>query len=148
MGDVFSVAGSIVGVISLGLIVCQGLLQYYTAWKDSQKDVGAMYSSLEGLAKTFQSLETTIQDRRFTKEIVNRATESLASCSAGLENLEKKSAKVKTTQVDDLEARIRVQVRRALYPFKESTLMKLRETVSDLQDNLSLAISTLQMWVL
>lgn len=33
MGDTFSVAGGAVGVISLGLTVCQGLLAYYGPFK-------------------------------------------------------------------------------------------------------------------
>ncbi|KAL9121680.1 MAG: hypothetical protein Q9187_001757 [Circinaria calcarea] len=145
MGDAFSVAGSAVGMISLGVTVCQSLLQYYNSWKDSQKDIAAMYSSLEGLTKTFRLLETAIGDRTFNKEIVVRITQSLASCDTGLEILKKKLAKVETTQVNDLEARVRAHVRRALYPFKESTLMKLRETISDLRDNLSLAVNILHI---
>ncbi|KAI9879865.1 MAG: hypothetical protein M1830_006717 [Pleopsidium flavum] len=145
MSDPISVAGTAVGVISLGLTVCQGLLQYYSSWKEAQKDVAAMFSSLEGLTRTLQMIELTIQDRKFDRKIVERVTESIASCDTGVKSLDKKLTKVKALKVDGLEARLRAQVRRALYPFKESTLMKLRETISDLRDNLSLAINILQI---
>jgi hypothetical protein len=39
MGDPFSVAGSAVGVISLGLTVCQGLLTYYGQFKAYDEEI-------------------------------------------------------------------------------------------------------------
>ncbi len=145
MTDPFSVASGAVGVVTLGVTICQGLLQYYSSWKGSQKDVAAMCASLEGLSKTFRLLESTISDRRFNQAIVGRVTASIELCEAGVNELDAKLSKVKKTAVKGVDDQIRSQFRRALYPFKESTLLNLRETISDLRDNLSLAISTLQL---
>ena len=145
MTDPFSVASGVLSVVSVGLTVCQGLLQYYGSWKDSQKDVAAMCASLEGLTKTFRLVEGTIKDRHFSQAIVDRVTESIDLCETGVDELDAKLLKVKMTPVKGVEDQVRGQLRRALYPFKESTLLKLRETISDLRDNLSLAISTLQL---
>lgn len=145
MTDPFSVASGAVGVVTLGVTLCQGLLQYYSSWKNSQKDVAAMYASLEGLSKTFRLLESTIRDHKFNQAIIDRVTASIDLCEAGVNELDAKLLKVKNTAIRGIDDQIRGQFRRALYPFKESTLLDLRETVSDLRDNLSLAISTLQL---
>lgn len=145
MSDPFSVASGVLGVVSLGLNACQGLLQYYSSWKDSQKDVAVMCASLEGLTKTFRLVEGTIEDRKFNQAIVDRVTASIDLCETGVDELNAKLLKVKMAPVKGAKDQTRGQFRRALYPFKQSTLLKLREAISDLRDNLSLAISTLQL---
>lgn len=50
------IAGSAVGVASLGLQVCQGLLKYYNNWKDYNEDMAIAYRSIETLEETCVSL--------------------------------------------------------------------------------------------
>lgn len=148
MSDPFSIASSAVGMVSLGLTACQGLLNYYVSWKGSYKDVAATCASLEALSKIFELIEVTVKDRKFSQAIVERVIKSIDLCQTGVHKLNNKLAKVKKTPVKGIEAKIRSQLRRTLYPFKQSTLLKLRETVFDLRDNLTLAIHTLQVLVL
>ena len=148
MADPLSVTGGAVGIVSLGLTVCQGLLQYYASWKDCENDVAAMCGPLDGLARTLQLLETSIRDNDFKPEIVARLEESIKSCRDGVGCLQKKLNKVKAVKLPAGSGsweKLQSHYRRALYPFKESTLAKLRETVSELRDNLILAVGTLQM---
>jgi ankyrin repeat domain-containing protein 50 len=146
MTDPFSVAGSAVGVISLGLTVCQGLLDYYGSWKDYSSDIEATFNSLAGLTSTLRLLEATINRRHLDPEAVVRVQESIISCEDGIGNLERKLKKVQGIQLPSgLKDKLRSQARRAIYPFKTSTLSKLEEIVLDLRDNLSLAVQTLQM---
>lgn len=146
MADPFSIAGSGVSVISLGLTVLSGLLQYYGDWKGSEKDIAATYTSIEGLTKTFMLIKDTIDGQAFRRDIVERVTESLDSCSAGVQSLEKKLAKIRKATPDKPGEKFRAHARKAAYPFKKSTLVKLAEVVSDLRDNLSLAVDTLQLY--
>ena len=44
MGDPFSVAGSAVGVISLGLAICQSLISYYGSWKAYDDEIKSLNS--------------------------------------------------------------------------------------------------------
>lgn len=146
MADPFSITGSAVGVISLGLTVLSGLLQYYGDWKDSEQDIAATYTSIEGLTKTFMLIKDTLEGQSFRREIVDRVTESSDSCSAGVQSLEKKLAKIRGATPDKPGEKLRAHARKAAYPFKKSTLIKLAEVVSDLRDNLSLAVNTLQLY--
>ena len=146
MADPFSVTGSAVGVISLGLKVFSGLLQYYADWKDSEKDLAATYTSIEGLTKTLILIRDTLDGQSFRRGIVDGVTESLDSCFGGVQTLEKKLAKIRQATSDKPGEKLRAHVRKAAYPFKKSTLVKLGEVVSDLRDNLSLAVNTLQLY--
>lgn len=148
MADPFSVTGSAVGVISLGLTVFSGLLQYYGSWKDSEREIAATYSSIEELTKTLMLIRDTLEGQSFRRSNVDRVTESLDSCSAGVQSLEKKLAKIRATTPYKPGEKIRAHARKAAYPFKKSTLIKLGELVSDLRDNLSLAVDALQLYAL
>lgn len=146
MGDPFSIASGAAGVVSLGITVCSGLLDYYSSWKDSDKNIATMYASLEGLTKTFKLIRDTIGRSSFAADVAERVLESTKSCEDGVNGLEKRLKKLGDPNSAGLESKIRIHARKALYPFKESTLMKLREIIGDLRDNLSLAIDALQMY--
>lgn len=55
--------------------------------------------------------------------------------------------KCKATQADDKNGLINIKNagKRLIYPFRESTLAKIREIVSELMDPLSLALDALQI---
>ncbi|KAM0804719.1 hypothetical protein BDR22DRAFT_799687 [Usnea florida] len=143
-----AVASSAAGLVSLGLTICEGLLKFYASWKGAEDDIKCMYSSVEVLAKTFICLRNSIQQSRFSRDIVAIVEESIAMCKSGVEALKRKLAKIDSV----LQAnhgwshRMRSQFHRALYPFKESTIVKLKEICSDLQGTLTLALETLQIY--
>jgi hypothetical protein len=146
MSDPFSAASSTVGVVSLGLTVCQGLLEYYGSWKSYRRDIDTTCGSLASLISTISLLSAAIHGRVLDNAAVTRVQECINSCQDGIRHLEKKLDKVKGCQLPvSLKDTFSSQTRRLFYPFKISTLAKLHETVSDLQGNLSLAIQVLQM---
>ena len=49
MSDPFSVAGSAVGVISLGISVCQGLVTYCSQYKSFNDGISNMIRKVQGL---------------------------------------------------------------------------------------------------
>jgi hypothetical protein len=46
MAEALGIASGAAGIVSLGLEITQGLLKYYAAWRDQDKDIKAMYESL------------------------------------------------------------------------------------------------------
>lgn len=140
----FGVAGSAVGVISLGIQVCQGLLQYYGGWKGGREDVASMYSSVENLAETLRALQQTVQGKSLSVNAKN-VQSSIAACETGIQELQRKLAKVQKVRGSDTVSKLHEQGRRLLYPFRESTLIKLKEIVSDIRANLNLAVDTLHL---
>ena len=145
--DGFTIASSAAGLVSLGLTVCHGLLKFYESWKGAEEDVKRMYSSVEQLTKTFIYLRRSIQQSQFSRDVVARVEESINMCENGLLALRKKLLKINGASqgMAGWSYKLRSQFHRALYPFKESTIVKLKEICSDLQSSLGLALETLQM---
>lgn len=145
--DGFTIASSAAGLVSLGLKVCDGLLKFYESWKGAEEDVKRMYSSVEQLTKTFIYLRRSIQQSHFSRDVVARVEESIHMCENGLQTLQKKLEKINRVSqgINGWSYKLRSQFQRALYPFKESTIVKLKEICSDLQSSLGLALETLQM---
>lgn len=139
MGDPLSIAAGVAGIISLGLTVSSGLLNYYGSWKDSPSNVSTMCESLETLTKTFEILHERIRHPLLDSKIVDMVTESIISCAAGVQKLQSKLDKIRNVKPAG------AFLQRAQYPFRQKTLMNLHQTISDLRDNLGLAASTLQL---
>lgn len=136
------------GLISLGITVCQGLLDYYHSWKDAEDQVAHMYVSIESLTETFRLLESAIEPELFSRGSVQRVEESIRSAERGLQSLRKKLDKIRLVSVPPelgWKAKGMAQFRRTLFPFKESTLAKLKELGIELRQNLMLALEVLQI---
>ena len=153
MADPFSITASAAGVISLGLTVSKGLLDYYDSYKNSGAAVTTMYTQLEALASTLVLLNKVI-DRGLAQldpEIARNAEDSIENCRAGLSRLEKKLVKVRKASQDEnvggLRQQLGKQIQRATFPFKESTLVKLREVAMELRNDVGLVLAVLQMSV-
>lgn len=139
------IAGSAVGIISLGIQVCSGIVRYYEFWKDSRKDVATMCQSVESLGKTLEILLVTLNNEDLSETAAKNVSSSIAACKVGIDELNSKLAKVHTFLGTSFQARFLEEGRRLIYPFRASTLHKLREIVSDIRANLELALSVLQL---
>ena len=140
------VAGSAVGIASLGIQVCQGLLSYYDSWKGYKADVATAHDCIDDLCKTFELLEETLGRQGLDPARSERVEQCLGSCVGGLDKLKTKLHKLQTHSVPSgLRQKTWAEVQRLYYPFRESTLAKLREIVKDLREHLSLALQVLQL---
>ena len=144
--DPISIASGAAGLLSLGITVCQSLLNYYGSIKDAPENVAKTYTSIEGLSKTLELLKITTEFKAFNGQIVNQVQDSITSAEQSIRNLQKKLDKVQVVALpDDWRDKAKAQLRRTLYPLKESTLAKLRELSSETRDNLSVALDLLQI---
>jgi hypothetical protein len=149
MGEAFGVAGSAVGVISLGIQTAQGILWYYGAWQGQDEDVLRICSSLDNLKGTLDVLLKAINPPAvFSKNVKENVEKSIDTFNGTLQKLRAELDKVKDTEPpkSGTRSKFRRHVRRALYPFKEATLAKFQEGVSDARSNLSLALDVLKLW--
>ncbi|KAL7924052.1 hypothetical protein ACQKWADRAFT_319904 [Trichoderma austrokoningii] len=148
MAEALGVASGVVGIISFGISICQGILTYYNAFRDSQEDIDQMCISMENAAKTLLAIDLTVRHGSFDGNTIAVVESSIDLCTQGLHTLAKKLDKIRLTQADGTSrTRLEKTKRKLLYPFKESTLAKLREICHDLQTNLGLAIDALNMQV-
>ena len=144
---------SVIGIISFGLTVCDGIVQYYSAYKDQDVRILHVITSLESLRKILMSLMTTLQEigKNPSKHVMESSLnveKNIKQSEEGLEKLTKKLEKITYCGPSHgVWNRVKEVSHRASYPFHESTLVKLVEVVADLRDNLVVAVLSLGMSV-
>lgn len=149
MGDPLSAAASIGGLVSLGIQFCQGLISYYQSYTDRGKSIAKTAHSLESLCGSLQNLETTLGGRHFCPEdelMIQQVLSLIDSCNDAIDELRRENDKfTDAKKTDNVMSSAKQTFRKAAYSFRESTLMRLRECVSDVRENVSFAIDTLQL---
>lgn len=144
MGDPISLTGTAVGVVSLGITVCQSLVSYYASWKDYDDDIGQTHRHLEDVSNRLQVIRTVLQAASSPPEVRRQVKTAVLMCTGNIGTLERKLAKVRNTKPPiGIGDRVKAHFLRAQYPFKEATLKKLKDSSTALQTNLGVAISLL-----
>lgn len=150
MTDPLSVASSAAGIISLGITAAEGLIRYYNSWKDCPTDVSNTVGSLEVLTSILLEIRDSVElttgqlDTKTRLQVAN----AIAPCESTIKKLHSKLEKFPSNPKElSVSQKAKFQALRALYPFKESTLAKLRELVSDLKGNLDLALHIANLYV-
>lgn len=143
-------AASVVGILSFGIEIAQGLLQYYGSWKDQDGNVADMCASIDSLSRTLAVLHKTFQPPDPPSTSIEKEVKEVADrVKMAMKKLKDELGKVRNTDSSKLGARaaIRRHVLRALYPFKEETLLKIQKAVSEARSNLNLILQVVQMLV-
>jgi len=150
MAEAFGVASSVVGIVSLGIQLTQGLLKYYGSWKDQDNVVADMCTSLDNLSGSLTVLEKALQPpARFDKSVKDSVEKNINAMYGTMRKLEDELRKVRDAESPKVGVRsaMRRHVRRGLYPFREETLNKIQRVVAEARQNLDLALQVLQMFV-
>ena len=142
-------AGSLVGLISLSIQSCQGLISYYSAWKSYDEQIGHTHRNLDELRITCENLERELQRIiQYQEPAVQQVVRLIASCQDGINSLRDALEQCHSVQIPDtLTAKIRLYRSRALFPFRKQTLERLKYTVHSIQGNLGSALQILQLCV-
>ncbi|PLN78681.1 hypothetical protein BDW42DRAFT_201995 [Aspergillus taichungensis] len=152
MTDPFSAAGGAVGVISLGLTVCQGFLAYYGPYKSFHEEINIVTTRMEALKCILKVVQNLISEINMLNvpsiaQSIQVANDTILFCQDVLLKLHgilnKCYASVPSGRLAASE--LKAQVKRVLYPFQRQTLMSLVENVSWLQDNLNTSLQMMQI---
>ena len=150
---------SIVGIISFGLQTCNGLITYYSSYRDSDDAVRSMLNAASELTKTLALISSRLADiEEVPKDTKSRVEECVFACHRLLGKFQRKLDKVKAeaaasspteatsqNKYSKWEAKFNKARRRSLYPFKESTIMKLKELCNDCRNELQIALEILSI---
>ena len=91
MADPLSVAGSVVGLVSLGIQVTLSLINFYNSYKYQDSDLVSITKKLEALLEIFQFLEKTLLDRNFQadeRSLIKRIETSIENCDELIQELQ------------------------------------------------------------
>ena len=148
MPDPVSIAGTAAGLISLGIQVTQSLVEFYASYKSQYSTIADTVERLECLLEIFQSLKTTLLDRKIQPEersLIKSIYESIHHCDELIYELQEECQKFHKNSSNGIAAKVKIAGRRVTYPFRQSTLQKLDESIGEIRDNLSSALDTLQL---
>ena len=147
MAEVAAVASG-AGLASFGLQCCKGLANYYSSYKAYDEKIGATHEELEILTKLFQNLENLLSripvdpaqasSLKHVERIIDLSRGRLQTLQDVLDSCQSiASSKKKSTRLQRIKSK-------TLFPFKEQTLLIVRENVHNVRDDLHLAMQVFQ----
>jgi hypothetical protein len=128
-------------------------MSFYGPWKSYDEEIQDFAGKLDGLQNILKSSEGFILNEDdlglASDQHKKLVLSNLTTCQASCRRLEEMLGKCKSTDCSPFVRKHDwLRSRRAAYPFKKETLVTLSQTVSGLQDNLSLALQLLNRFVL
>ena len=145
MSDPLSVAGSAVGIVSLGIQVCQSLVSYLRSIQGRQQEIANDLREVRNLISVFHSLNH-VSPRLAQQPCVHRDAaiirQCLLDCKEQLVNLQLLVFKLKgLPNPSDIKGKMKEAGRAIVNPFREGELSSIRRVLQSLLNNLSLAIN-------
>jgi hypothetical protein len=151
MSDPFSAAASAVGIISLGLQVCSGIVTFYSQWKDYDDDIVStceLIIRLQALLETTESVLSPIPSGPTVNQAwghIYAAEASIHKLQARLEKIKVKLGKDDPSLIYKTFRKIDKSRRQLLYPFQQGTLGKLRDAALETRNHLATALQVLDV---
>ncbi|WXC67542.1 hypothetical protein SNK03_013347 [Fusarium graminearum] len=145
MSDPLSVAGTAVGIASLGIQVCQGLIKYLQAVNDRNEEIKDAVRDVKQVLSLLDNLNNTLPNVRF-----GNGTTSIQTC---IDNCNKKLAELqrflnglcKTESGNRITKRAINATRTISYPFQREKLIEMRQSLRSILNDLNLIISIISL---
>lgn len=144
MADPFSVAGSAVGVISLGLVACKELYSFIDDARSAEDKAEAIRNGLDRLENHLEQLEIQLSKLSPTSAITSTST-GVAECATALSRIKQALPSAVSSNDSKLRQQFRILKLRLSYPFKKDDLEYLRSLVGSIQQDLQTAQLTVVM---
>lgn len=139
MSDPFSVAGSAVGVVSLGLVVCKELHSFISDVRTAADKAEDIRVSLASLETHLEILDSELRKLSPTSSTA-AASADVAGCAEALNRIKEKIASTANGSGSVIRERLRSLEFRVSYPFKKDDLEYLRILLKSVRDDLELAL--------
>ncbi|KAK4896470.1 hypothetical protein LTR27_005686 [Elasticomyces elasticus] len=134
-------ASAVIGILSFGIQVCQGITKYYGAWRDCPEEVLATSNTIDSLRTIFKQFKDILADKKLEKDTRTLVEERVSACLAGLRKLEGENKLFGS----DKPSKFQMAVHRLAYPFKQDTLDRLKKVVGGLLGQFSIALQVLDI---
>ncbi|KAI8716908.1 NACHT domain-containing protein [Fusarium sp. LHS14.1] len=145
MAEAIGLAASVTGLVSLGLSVCKGLAAYYDTYQSAENDVKRLCEEVNNLSLILQSFEDALKDSEMRLKLeASASTRPINVCMERIRELDKELQKLMSSGMDEKRSarKFMSKTMKALYPFKEETLQKLRSNISRTNEMLQQVAST------
>ncbi|KAF5236568.1 hypothetical protein FAUST_6482 [Fusarium austroamericanum] len=145
MSDPLSVSGTAVGIASLGIQVCQGLIKYLQAVNDRNEEIKDAVRDVKQVLSLLDNLNNTLPNvsyRNGTSSIqtyIDNCNEKLTGLQTLLDGLCKAQSGSKITK------RAVNAMRTISYPFQREKLIEMRQSLRSVLNDLNLIISAISL---
>lgn len=148
MADPFSVTGSAVGVVALGLEVCKGLVWYIGHVKGEKNEISQITERLDKLADVLENLSILGKLEPTPGSAIDPSTiitsTGILACSNALDGIRKNLQRSNNArQAQGFRDSVRYWESRLSYPFRREDLLFLKQMVEGVQQNLHTALLSL-----
>lgn len=143
MTDPFSVISGACGVISLGITICNGIINYSLTVKGADAEVKHITRKAARMQKTMCLLERTLQDNKslLEREYTDPLKHMVDIIRAGIDNLQDAVNKCWGEAAKSAELVVAGSTaKKALYPFRQKSLLSLNTALDSLHLELSTAM--------
>ncbi|KAH7140299.1 hypothetical protein B0J13DRAFT_557494 [Dactylonectria estremocensis] len=144
MADPISLVGTAVGVISLGIQVCQGLYSYVDSVRGRHKDLDAASSHIQHLIRVFQSLQSLIPRLEALPNLDATTTNTLQSCinqsDEGIKELQELFNSLQDSPLQDVKGKLKNAGRALTFGLRRVDLSKMQHKVDSLVTTTELAL--------
>ncbi|KAH7153870.1 hypothetical protein DER46DRAFT_687415 [Fusarium sp. MPI-SDFR-AT-0072] len=139
MADPLSVASSVAGLVSLGLTLCGGLHNYFSAVRDRHQDIETEAQSLALLqSNLFIIQSSTLKLGHRHALSANGVNQGLANCESQLVTLHQMMLDLTRDEgLSTMKGKLRKQMTIARYPFDQKKLSQLQAQLSKANATLS-----------
>lgn len=138
-------AGTAVGIISLGLQVCQGIVSYSQAWRGYDEEIQNARNKAQALRMPLKTLRDTVEELQQTRpEVAADLEEQAMSMQSSIEKLKKVVDRFKPAQSEAFPDKVRAQLKKGVYYFQKDTLQDVQNHLDQIQNVLQ---TSLLMWV-
>ncbi|KOC18145.1 hypothetical protein AFLA70_156g002152 [Aspergillus flavus AF70] len=152
MGDPFSITTGAFGVISLGITVCGGIIKYCSAVEGADEEVSRIAQKAERMQKTMRLLRKLLQDSvsLIERDYVDHCEQMVGIIEAGIDNLQATVVRCwgDPHAASPTRLTMRHTAKKALYPFRQKTLVSVSNALDSLQLELSSALHMAQTQIL
>ncbi|MBE3043944.1 hypothetical protein IMZ48_15500 [Candidatus Bathyarchaeota archaeon] len=143
--------GTAVGVISLGIQVCKGLVTYCRAVKGQNKDVDDVFRQIQALQSTFTALNSILPRAALLKSPNQTAIASvvtcLDNCEEGVNDLQRLLDSIGPVPGGggDVKGKMKDVGRKLAFGFRQGEVASLMQKLQGLTASAELALQTLAL---
>ncbi|CAG7557563.1 unnamed protein product [Fusarium equiseti] len=145
MSDPLSVAGTAVGITSLGIQVCQGLIKYLRAVRGRKEEIAESVREVDRVVSLLSSVNRLVPRVGSANETA-QLRDCLKNCHTELKNIETLLTELKDAQQSNKAMQRAANAMRSItYPFQQAKLTALRQSLRSVLHDLTLIISIVSL---
>lgn len=138
-------AGTVVGAVSLGIVLCDGVIQYCHAWKHQDDEVQTLKDLAGGLKDVLERAEKLLQKPGLDPDLVAITNKNLQVCNDQISKVVTLSNKYTKGKTANNKVKLKDLIRSLKYPFEKTILAELRDVTMTFQHNIKTALGLLDM---